>query len=60
MVFKKRKIEEEEEHETDTKYTPGKHPRTQASLPRVDYESPLDQRMSCLWRSGIYQRLITT
>lgn len=42
MVFKKRKIEEEEEHETDTKYTPGKHPRTQASLPRVDYESPLD------------------
>lgn len=42
MVCKKRKIEEEEEHETDTKYTPGKHPRTQASLPRVDYESPLD------------------
>ena len=42
MVFKKRKIEEEEEHETDTKYTPGKHPRTQASLPRVDYASPLD------------------
>lgn len=42
MVFKKRKIVEEEETEEEPKYTPGKHPRTQASLPRVDYDSPLD------------------
>lgn len=42
MVFKKRKLVEEEEAEEGPKYTPGKHPRTQASLPRVDYEAPLD------------------
>ncbi|KAL3228967.1 Chromatin structure-remodeling complex subunit RSC4 [Nakaseomyces bracarensis] len=44
MVFKKRKLAEEEEQDSTPtpKYTPGKHPRTQASLPRVDYDAPLD------------------